>query len=265
MSTINQVYELYDLMARRCRANKHSQHQAKMYAEIRDFIKDCSSVDESMVKIKNSKYYTAAAHALMLDKFDAYRQAARENKQQELEAIYDERYKEIEADYMKSFQTGYEKKVAAIEKKESNIISAFTSAYNAYIELLCTSMDKVKISQLQRDLKRAYDDITRVGETFEGVAANPFYRELIPANDTGFKEFIEQAPALMNERINTSSDEAEIQKEFDEEWKIISANKDKIISISEGEMSRAKLSAAVAVPPKDRRGKYTYELIEEEV
>lgn len=265
MSSINQVYELYDLMAKRCGKNKYTSHQAKTYAEIRDFIATCSSVDESMVKIKNSPYYTAAAQALMLDKMDAYRMAARDNNLPELEAIYDEKYKEIEKDYLKAFEGGYEKKVLAIEKKNSDLISAFSNAYNAYIEMVCTSFDNIKLSSLQRELKKSFDEFGRLGETFESLASKEFYRSLIPANDVGFKEFVDNAPSIMRNGLDASQDDAEFKEEFDKEWAVISANKARIIEIGKGELARAKNGAAVAIPPKDTKGKYTFELIEEEV
>lgn len=265
MTSVNRVYELYDLMAKRCRMNKYTSHQAKTYAEIRDFIATCSSVDESLVKIKNSPYYTAAAQAVMLDKMDAYRKAAKDNKQPELEAIYSEKYKEIEGDYLKAFEGGYEKKVLGVEKKCSDLTAAFTGVYNAYIEMLCTSFDKTKIRHLQSDLKKAFDVIERNGETFEGLSNNEYFKSLIPANSIGFKEFVDEAPVLLKTGIDNSKDEAEFKAEFDKEWSAISSNKTRIMEVGKGELSRARNGAAVAVPPADRKGKYTFELVEEEV
>ena len=265
MSSINACVELYDLMAKRFAACGRAPHQAKVYAETRDFIAGCATVDESMKKIKNSKYYTAPAQALMLDKFAAYRDAARANKLPELEKIYDEKYKEVEQDWMKAYEMGYEKKVAGVELRLNNQIDAFNRAYTAYIELLCCGFDKGEIKRHQDDLIKAFTDMNNNGEPFGNLAAKESFRALVPANDMGFKKFVMEAPQLVNVAPDRSAEEAAFKNEFNRLWPILSQKKAQITEVGKGEMARVRYAACIAIPPKDKTGKYEFDLREEEM
>lgn len=265
MASINACVELYDLMAKRFAATGRTPNQARVYAETRDLIADCATVDESMKRIKNSKYYTAPAQALMLDKMAAYRDAARANKLPELEQIYDEKYKEIEQDWMKAYEMGYEKKVAGVELKINNLIDAFNKAYTAYIELLCCGFDKREIKRHQDDLIKAFTDMNNYGEPFGNLAAKEAFRNLVPANDMGFKKFVEEAPKLVNVAPDRSAEEAEFKEEFNRLWSVLSAKKAQVMEVGKGEMERVRYAACIAIPPKDKTGKYEFDLREEEM
>ncbi|MBR5336818.1 MAG: hypothetical protein IK152_02420 [Lachnospiraceae bacterium] len=265
MSDINKVHELYDMMARRFAACAHTPNQARVYAEIRDLIAGCSTVDDSMQKIKNSKYYTAPAQALMLDKMNAYREAARDNKMPELEKIYDEKYREIEADPMKAYEMGYEKKVAARDLKMNQKIAAFNDAYMAYVELLCCGFDKDEIDRHCRDIKKALEEMDRACESFASLAGQEMYRKLVPANDTGFRDFVSNAPGCAQNPPDRSHEKAAFEKEFNELWSSLSAKKGQITEMGRKELGKARYAACLAIPPKDRTGHYEFELRQEEM
>ncbi len=262
MSDINRCIYLYDIMAKRFEKSPLAKNQARVYAEIRDYIKTCSSVNEALEKIKNSKYYTAAEQALMMDKMHSFAAAAKDNGMPELAQIYEEKYKEIEENYLKAYETGYTQKVAAVWIKENNRISAFCGIYTAYIELICCGFEPAEINEKQSRLIEAFKALYAAGADFNELCDNSHYRSLIPANDHGFAKFRAEAPLLANAAPDKSAFKAEFDSEFNRIWTDINNNKEQVLAAGNG--ANLRRGACVAVPPKDKSGRYEFTLREEE-
>ena len=263
MSDVNRCVHLYDTMAKRFAGTPLAPNQARVYAEVRDYISTCNSVNEALEKIKNSKYYTMQAQALMLDKMHSYALAARDNGMPALEKIYEDKYKEIEGDYLKAYETGYTQKAAAEWIKENNIISAFCSIYTAYIELICCGFEPAEINEKQKRLKDAFNALNNCNISFENVCANSHYRNLIPANDHGFNKFKSEAPIFANAAPDKRAYKDEFESEFNRIWADITSNKATVMAAG-GQSNSLKKGACVAIPPKNKLGKYEFTLRQEE-
>ncbi|MDO5329284.1 MAG: hypothetical protein Q4E88_04210 [Coriobacteriia bacterium] len=191
---ISQAIELYKLLASRCE-NACENHQAKVYLQIADFISDCSSVEESMNKIKNSDYYLAPSNALNEDKAEAHKRAAVENKIPELAEIYKEK------------APGYEQKALNIKNSYLNDMQIFTDIYRSYLSYLITDKPTYldEISASKASLKTP----------FEKLAKNPIFRRLIPVNDAGYENFIKfegvNYPDVENADINIKLDKHRVK------------------------------------------------------
>lgn len=263
MSDIKRCIYLYDTMAKRFAKTPLAPNQAKVYAEVRDYISTCKTVNEALEKVKNSKYYTMTTQALSLDKIRSYCLAAKDNGMPALEKIYEDKYKEIESDYLKAYDTGYTQKVAAEWIKENNTISAFCSIYTAYVELICCGFEPSEINEKQRRLKDAFASLRACNASFEDLCANDHYRRLIPANDHGFNKFKSEAPIFANAAPDRHAYKEEFDSEFSRIWADITANKAQVLAAG-GNSSSVRKGACVAIPPKDKNGKYEFTLREEE-
>lgn len=109
MQDIDQAIELYKLMAKRCLDSGFAPYQGQVYTEMSDFMSDCTSAEEAMMKIKNSKYYLAPSVALMKDKLTALKNAALSHSMPIVADIYQHKLNEIDQNPAAIYETGYEK------------------------------------------------------------------------------------------------------------------------------------------------------------
>lgn len=182
---INKCIELYKMMAQRCENSGLAKNQAKVYYEMIDFIADCDSVEDSMSKIKNSKYYFAPSVALMQDKLNAWKSAAIENDMPEIVNEINKKLSKIELDNSEIYVAGYEQTIQKYKNEYINTMQAFASIFDSYLAYVSTAKD-YNLSDLQKHIK----NLKRPSNNFEDLYKLKKFRNLIPVNDEGYKIFV---------------------------------------------------------------------------
>ena len=253
MRDIDKAVQLYNMMANRCETNGLSPRQARVYREMAEFMQSCETAAEAAEKIKNSKYYLAPSAALIQDKLAALEKAARENEMPDVADIYRQKIAEIYADNNAMYESGHA--TTALNKKTPylNTISAFANLYTAYLQY-CTEHDDSR-SELNKQLS----ELSMPSADFRTLAAMEKFRALIPCSDEGYKDFVEEMPALAEKGIDITQETNMMRTEFDKAWETISAQKNEIIATGQINLATVKNTRVMVISPETKTGTYTFE------
>ena len=193
MSSLENSIKLYKLMRDRCAASGFCEHQAKVYAEMVDFIAACDSVEDSMQKIKNSKYYLAPSAALLKDKLEAEKKFATHHDMQDLADVYDAKIREIDEDVNNMYTNDYSSKAQTIKSNYVNSLTAFGNVFVAYVTYLCSGED-THIT----DIKKQAGYIKYPASDFAEVAKLEIYQNLVPLNVDAYNKFVSDVCEILN-------------------------------------------------------------------
>ena len=223
MASLEQSIELYKLMRDRCMASSLCKNQAQVYSEMVDFISSCDSVEDSMRKIKNSKYYLAPSVALMKDKLEAWKKAANENEMSELVDVYNKKIDEINNDDQEIYASGYEQSAFKIKSDYINTMQAFSNIFVSYISYLCSEEEKDK-----NDILNQAHNLIKPSTNFEELSKIQRFRNLVSLDDASYKKFVSDISSILSgESIETFNDGNDIDADLQE----ISDYKDQIIEV----------------------------------
>lgn len=264
MNDVEKSIALYTAMAERCEKTGLSSHQAAIYREMTDFIKDCATVEEVAAKIKKSKYFLAPSVALMLDRFEAHKKAAQEEDMPEIAEVYRKKTEEIAADPGAMYVTGYEATVRNYKIKYAQTVDAFVKIYRCYmIYMNVPATDKFRRGDALKDMKEALGNLILPSDDFFALAKLPKFRKLVPANDFGYEKFVQSVPKIVDGQMERS-DESEIeQQQAKAEWEEVSRNKAQILEAGKKNLSRVRRAKVTVIAPDNADGHYRY--VDEEV
>jgi len=256
LSNIDNAIKLYDLMAKRLDESGFAPHQAKVYAEMVEFMADCPTAEDAMVKIKNSPYYLAPSVALVKDKIEAKAKAAREMELPALEQVYLNKLKEIEGDEGAIYDSAYERTAQNIRIKDVQQKEAFLAVFMAYVDLMGCSIQPEEVNDKQKALADAFGELEKLGADFGALAKQPTVRRLVPVSDDVFSRFTKEALELRASLagVPVGLDEGPMQ----EEWKRLMEKKDAIQALGRECLPNVGFAECLVIPPSDANGVYTY-------
>jgi len=258
MSDIEKSIKLYEMMQGRCAKSGFSGRQAKVYSEMVELMKGCATADEAAEKIKNSKYYTLPSAALLQDKLAALAKAAGENNMPEVANAYSQKVVEIEADINEMHKTGYEQTAGNIRTEYLATYQAFGEMYSNYFILTSASaLDEKRITHARDDIKAAFGKLKKPSSDFKILATDKNFRQMVPASDAGYKDFVEDVSA--GKEPDFAGEMTDIKAQHEQEWQTISANKEKIMETGKSYLAKTKQARMLAISPSSKTGKYTFE------
>ncbi|MCQ2512212.1 MAG: hypothetical protein MJ092_02335 [Lachnospiraceae bacterium] len=254
--------ELYETIAARLEAEGHAPHQLKAYRDVLELMKTCSTIDEQMIKIKNSPFYTAVGEALVADKLEAWKQAMETLGYEDAAQILEEKIKEIEINPTRAYSTGYEQKVMACVTRHSNIRSSLLEMAKSYMS--ATTMDPSDaLSQNEIDtIRRNYQNLENYNITFFQAVSDGRYTEGLGMTEQGLEKFTADIPKIV--KGTWSAEDAYAPENIEEAWKELQARKTELKAVAEREVAKTKRAVVIAVPPADSRGTYKYAALREE-
>ena len=264
MSDMNKALELYTLMAKRCENSQVAPNQARVYWEMIDFMKPCATVEEAMIKIKDSKYYLAPSVALIQDKIMAYLRVAKENEMAELEVVYKKKLHEIETDNSAIYSSDYLVTAQNIKIRYVHTMEAYGAIYEAYCTLrCCVANDEVTINNALKDMKEAFLKLDLPSSDFVTLSKLKRFRNLILASDNEYNTFVKEVSIMISEGFSYAKELDTLIEESTSVWQRISDIKDTILDVGVNNLSYSKQARTTVVAPMDASGNYSY--IDEEV
>ena len=259
MKDIEKAIKLYGMMAARCEKTDYSPRQAKVYREMVDFMQDCATADEAMLKIRNSKYFLAPSAALMQDKLAATEKALRESDMPEIAEVYQKKIEEIEADPAAMYEAGYVATVKNLKKAYFDTYNAFMQIFVAYFQLSCCNVfNDVAINGSMHALKTNFATLSKPCSDFIQLAAMKNFRELIPVTDEAYARFVREAPLLAAKGPDYEAEKKSIAEEVKALEKLLTAEKKAVMEAGKANRQKMKRSRVIAVPPDSQTGAYTY-------
>ena len=264
MSSMNKALELYTLMAKRCENSQVAPNQARIYWEMIEFMKPFTTVEEAMVKIKNSRYYLAPSVAVVQDKIMAYLEVAKKNEMTELISVYEKKLQEIDNDNSSIYSSDYLVTAQNIKIRYVHTLEAFGAIYQAYCTLqCCVANDEVMINSSLRDMKEAFSKLDLPSSDFVALSKLERFRNLIFANDDEYSIFVQQAPKIVVDGFNHVSEMETLVEESTSAWETINDVKSAILEAGSFNLSNVKQARVTVISPSDDTGVYSY--IDQEV
>lgn len=255
--------ELYETIARRLEAGGHAPHQLKAYRDVLELMKSCNTLDEQMIKIKNSPFYTAVGEALMMDKLEAWKQAMETLHYDDAAKVLEEKIAEIEKDPTRAYSTGYEQKVMACVNRHSNIRSYLLEMAKSYMSVATMDPSDTLSSKEIESIKRNYSYLNNCNITFAQAVEDGKYTEGLGLTEQGMAKFAMDIPKIVNG--TWSGEKAYPPENIEDAWNQLQQRKAELKAVAEREVAKTNRAACIAVPPADRNGKYQYAALREEV
>ena len=264
MAKMEQVLTLYQEMAERCEKSGVAPNQARVYREMIAFMKDCKTVDESMLKIRNSEYYLAPSIALVEDKITALCLVAKENDMDEVVKVYEEKLEEIKRDASAIYDSAFYTTAHNFKIRYAQTKNAFCKTYEIYVRAcICAANDTVEIKSIVKDMGEAFLQFDLPSSDFVALSKIKSFRELIKTSDSEYANFIEKAVNIKEKGIEYNDELQGIGDEAKVSWEEVKAAKEEIKAVGNHNASLSRWANAVVVSPDNPQGKYSY--IEEEV
>lgn len=166
MSSIDKSIELYELIIKRLEESGNAPYQLAAYKGSLECIRDCATTEEATAKLAASPWYTAVAQGLKLDEMGARRRAAIELGQEDVAAAYEAKMKEVEADYLKAWDTTYQESISQMALAHMKAEEDALAARIKSIEDRVASLDKSDagdISSAWEEVKAHKDEIKATG------------------------------------------------------------------------------------------------------
>lgn len=264
MDKIQQSAEYYQLLVDRMEKSGQSQHQVKIYKELTQLVLSCISIEEVQEKMKKEGYYESPSQALYMDKMTSLENAAKQNDFTELALIYRERIDEVQADFLKMYETGYNNKVLAFFTKLSGELSAFYEIYSNYLTHKTANIFdhsyKISLDSIRENQK----NLNELGTDFKSISIKKYFRDHIILDDAAYSEFVSETESLFQKFNYDPMEEQSVRNLGDEAWAILKDKKSEVQEIDKSENARSKRSVFMAAPPEDVNGKYEFLFNEQE-
>ena len=264
MAKMEQVLALYQQMAERCEKSGVAPNQARVYREMITFMKDCQTVDESMVKIKNSKYYLAPSIALVEDKITALCAVAKESDMEEVVKVYEKKLEEINKDSNAIYDSAFYTTAHNLKTRYMQTKEAFCKIYEHYVRFcICAANNEVEMKSAIKDMGDAFSKLDLPSTDFLTLSKLKSFRDLIQASDNTYTTFVEKAISIKETRMDDKEELQAIENEAKTSWDEVKAMKEEIKAVGRHNASLSRWANAIVVSPDSPQGKYSY--IEEEV
>lgn len=264
MAGIERALELYSLMAQRCEKSGADNNQARVYRELIDFMSDCQTLDEAIIKIKNSDYYLAPSVALMRDRISTLMNAADMNGMPEVAEVYAKKLSEIYQDVSAIYDSSFEVTANNLKARYVSTMEGFGQIYDAYVMIReREASDTNGIETALNDMRKGFDKLDLPTSDFQALCKIPSFRSLIPANDRGIERFMLEVPVMLTNGVNRQNELTQIKTSVDEEWEEVLKHKAEIMALGKENLSKIKNSRTTVVAPSDEKGSYSF--INEEV
>lgn len=262
MEGLKKSIKLYSLMRDRCASSGFCNNQAQVYSEMIDFIAACESVEDSMQKIRNSKYYLAPSAALLKDKLEAEKKFAIENNMQDLVDVYSSKINAINEDIQNMYVDDYASKAQNIKSAYINSLTAFGNVFVSYVSYICSG-DDAHVS----DIKKHIAYIKYPNSNFAEVSKLENFRKLIPLADKAYGDFVGSVIEIVNGgSIASFADMANAENyDVEAEFSKLSDNVDALRAKGEKWLNVSFENTHTAFAPKYEKGldvsnlKYKYE------
>lgn len=259
MDEQEKTVEYYQLLIDKFEKTGLSPEQLRVYKEIRELVKECSSYDEIQTRMKNEGYYEAPAQALYLDRMMAQKNAAKENGFEELEKLYQDRYDEVRADASKMYDAGYSTEAARILSRYGKIMDTMFEIYTSYCYYNCANVyDDLAYRGSLNKIREYYALFESMGTSFRETARNSYYREHIDLCDSEYDDFLNEVESLLDKHEPDRSEIEPFESTWKAMWKILKDKKSEVQETGRLEDARTKRSIYLVVPPPDKTGKYDF-------
>ncbi len=268
MYTMEKSRLLYERMAKRMEESDKEIHQAKVYREILEMMKDYDDLEIFMTELESSSLYLAPSYAIVKDKCEAYRLAAIENEMMDVAKIYEDKLIELEENPVAVMEPGFYSKAGYLKGKYLEKMQDFVKLYMAYYQLKIAKAgsEGTYIEELNTYVNKlsSYSGLGKFDGDFAQVSRLKEYRALIPATDEGYDKFIEETEKFLITSPNYTEESKIASHRTQEAWEEINKNKAEIIlSLEENTIAKTKYALEIYLPPKDTAGSYSY--VHEEV
>lgn len=257
MDKIQRTQHYYQLVIDKFTASGRSPHQLQVHKELLELVKTCSSYEEIQSKMKSQGFYEKPAQALFMDKMASLRDAALVNGFNEVAETYDQKYKEVAADYSQAYATGYEQEVARKLNKIGNIVGAVNALFQLYLQFL-SRYDYEDPMEYVTKVRNLANEIHGNGSELADALNDSYNREHVELNDQAYQEFVRCIIELNTGNIGHHFDPKGCDEEFNELWPKLKEQKDKIKEIGKAEEARSKRKVYMAIPPDEEGGEYLY-------
>ncbi|MBR4768933.1 MAG: hypothetical protein IK088_08150 [Lachnospiraceae bacterium] len=261
MSDISQILTLYRMMAERLEKSGRGARQAKVYHEMIEFMKDCASGEEAMVKIRGSKYYLAPSVAATEDMIIALRDAANDTGMKDLATVYDDKLAEIAADETAIYTSEYSERAKREKAAYLGTMEAFCFLFEDWSTLrMGNAKDRTAVNSTLGNMRTHMAALKKPSPDFRVLAADPAFRALIPLTDAAYGDFVREVPEVLamggfpEKTAPTVSEET-----FSREWAAVEASISEVEAAGRDYVSRTKEASVRATAPADVTGKYTFD------
>lgn len=259
MNDIKKSIKLYNMMSSRLEKSGKAPYQAAIYSEIAEFMSDCPTAEDAAVKIKNSKYYLAPSVALIKDKLTVLRDVAHDIGLSDLVKVYDDKLAEIDEDIQKIYETGYERTAHNIKIKYYETVESFCHIYEVYLILSCeVSGDNEEKQSYLKEIQTSLEKLSTPDSSFINLAKNPRFRELIPATDHGYEDFVKTIVDLESFDYAHNDEIDKIQIEAETAWNDIKESKSLIKENGAQYLDKIRKSRVTVISPENEDGSYKY-------
>lgn len=259
MEKLKKSLELYKLMSERMEKSSHAPHQVDYFKECIEFMKTCKTGDEAMTKMRKSHLYTAGGDAFALDDVLNRKWAAEKNKEEELAALYSNRYEAIKnnpkvvMDYNATINLTRE--VQDLEIKISRRRDNFVQVCQGYFEMKMQTEGSEDYKKALAKLQGGYGKMEADGKPFFEATSEEKFRNLLFIPDEGYKIFVKDVEQIIaNPNFNQSE-----KMDVEDQWEELKSMKEEIKQIGERELKKYRRGCCFCESPKDANGKYTYE------
>lgn len=259
MEKLKKSLELYILMLERLEKSGHSPNQVDYFKESIAFMKTCKTGDEARAKMQKSHLYTAGGNAFALDDILNRKWAAEKNKEEDLIALYSNRYEELKnnpkvvMDYNNTI--AFTNKVQDLEIKIARKRDNFIQVCQGYFEMKIKAEESEDYQKALAKLQGGYEKMEADGKPFFEAASEEKFRNLIFFPDNGYNIFVKDVEQLIAHPQVTLSEKLDTE----DQWEELKAIKDEIKHVGERELKKYRRGCCFCESPKDSNGKYTYE------
>lgn len=260
MTDMEKILTLYRMMAERLEKSGRGARQAKVYREMIEFMKDCTSGEEAMKKIRGSKYYLAPSVAATEDMLLALRDAAKDTGMTDLKAVYDEKLAEIAADETAIYTAEYTEKARREKEAYLGTMEAFCFLFEDWSTIrMGDPKDRTALDSSVRSVRTHLAALKKPSMDFRTLAEDPAFRALIPLTDESYRTFVRELPEMAAGTYAAPQKSAVSEETFDREWREIEAHMDEIENAGRDYVSRTRNASVRVTAPDTAEGKYTFD------
>ena len=245
----------YELQHKKHAASGRGPNQARVYGELVELVRSCSSLEEIQNKMRAGGYFESPGQALYLDKMLALRDAARDNGLESIALLYQKRHDEVAADYQKAFVTGFEQDIQKEFNRIGNIVSSINEMIAAYLRVLGLHPADGEHGKALAVLAREAESIKKNGGDFSRNARDPYFRKHSPLSDENYEKAIAGIEAIQA-GAKQPGDQAEISGRTKAALEVIKPRVEELKELGHEFNSRCDRSAFLSIAPEDAPGPY---------
>jgi len=255
MDKIQRSAEYYQLLIDKFEKSGRSPNQAQVYKEVKELVLQCSSYEEIQSRMKNEGYYEKPGVALFMDKMASLRDSNKDNGFDDVAAVYQRKYDEVNADGSQMHITGYEQEVMAGLAKRGNIVGHINELFHNYLAYLNRAV-----------YEDPFDYINKVRESAKGIEENgmslsealnhSYYKEHVRLDGAEYDKFVRIIEKINLGNLQDDFNTEDADEKFSKAWEVLKSQKKEQGELSKKEDARTKRVVFLALPPKEKGGHY---------